>query len=207
MHINDILKVAVERKASDVHLKVGAHPVLRIDGRLQVLTEFKRMMQEDTIAMAFSMMSSRQKERFKHLLETDIAYSVPGMGRFRCNIFQQRGSVGLVLRLIPGQDSDLQGADAAGDSRKNLRGAAGSGAGHRDDRVGKVDLSGLHDRPHQHPAYRARHDHRGPDRVSAPRQEVDHQPARSRRRHQTVFHRSAVGHAAGPGRDSGRRDA
>jgi len=101
MHINDVLKVAVERKASDIHLKVGAHPVLRIDGRLQVLTEFKRMMQEDTIAMAFSMMSSRQKERFKHLLETDIAYSVPGMGRFRCNIFQQRGSVGLVLRLIP----------------------------------------------------------------------------------------------------------
>ena len=101
MHINDILKVAVERKASDIHIKVGAHPVLRIDGRLQVLTEFKRMMQEDTIAMAFSMMSSRQKEHFKHLLETDIAYSVPGMGRFRCNIFQQRGSVGLVLRLIP----------------------------------------------------------------------------------------------------------
>ena len=101
MHINDVLKVAVERKASDVHIKVGAHPVLRIDGRLQVLTEFKRMMQEDTIAMAFSMMSSRQKERFKHLLETDIAYSVPGLGRFRCNIFQQRGSVGLVLRLIP----------------------------------------------------------------------------------------------------------
>ena len=95
MHINDILKVAVERKASDVHLKVGAHPVLRMDGRLQVLTEFKRLMQEDTIAMAFSMMSSRQKERFKHNLETDIAYSVPGLGRFRCNIFQQRGSVGI----------------------------------------------------------------------------------------------------------------
>ncbi len=101
MHINDILKVAVERKASDVHLKVGAHPVVRIDGRLQLLTEFKRMMQEDTIAMAFSMMSSRQKERFKQAMEIDIAYSVPGLGRFRCNIFQQRGSVGLVLRLIP----------------------------------------------------------------------------------------------------------
>jgi len=101
MHINDILKVAVERKASDVHLKVGAHPVVRIDGKLQVMTEFKRMMQEDTIAMAFSMMSSRQKERFKQALEIDIAYSVPGLGRFRCNIFQQRGSVGLVLRLIP----------------------------------------------------------------------------------------------------------
>ncbi len=101
MHINDILKIGVERKASDVHLKVGAHPVVRIDGRLQVMTEFKRLMQEDTIAMAFSMMSSRQKEKFKQALETDIAYSVPGLGRFRVNIFQQRGSVGLVLRLIP----------------------------------------------------------------------------------------------------------
>lgn len=101
MHINDVLKVAVERKASDVHIKVGAHPVLRVDGRLNVLTEFKRLMQEDTIAMAFSMMSSRQKERFKQQLETDIAYSVPGLGRFRVAIFQQRGSVGLVARLIP----------------------------------------------------------------------------------------------------------
>ncbi len=101
MHINDILKVAAERKASDVHLKVGAHPILRIDGKLNVMTEFKRLMQEDTIAMAFSIMSSRQKERFKQDFEIDIAYSVPGLGRFRCNIFQQRGSVGLVLRLIP----------------------------------------------------------------------------------------------------------
>jgi len=101
VHINDILKVAAERKASDVHLKVGAHPILRIDGKLNVMTEFKRLMQEDTIAMAFSIMSSRQKERFKQDFEIDIAYSVPGLGRFRCNIFQQRGSVGLVLRLIP----------------------------------------------------------------------------------------------------------
>jgi len=101
MHINDVLKVAAERKASDVHIKVGAHPVVRVDGKLSLLTEFKRMMQEDTIAMAFSMMSSRQKERFKAQLETDIAYSVPGLGRFRVNIFQQRGSVGMVLRLIP----------------------------------------------------------------------------------------------------------
>ena len=101
MHINDILKVATERKASDVHLKVGAHPIVRIDGELIPLVEFKRLMQEDTIAMGFSMMSSQQKERFKQFLEIDIAYSVPGLGRFRCNIFQQRGSVGLVLRLIP----------------------------------------------------------------------------------------------------------
>lgn len=101
MHINDVLKIAAERKASDVHLKVGAHPLIRVDGQLVPLVEFKRLMQEDTIAMAFSMMSTQQKEKFKQFLEIDIAYSVPGLGRFRCNIFQQRGSVGLVLRLIP----------------------------------------------------------------------------------------------------------
>ena len=103
MNVNDLLKIAVERKASDLHLKVGSHPVLRIDGQLIPLAELKRLMQEDTIAMAFSMMNARQKQRFKDEFEIDIAYSVPGLGRFRCNIFQQRGTVGLVLRVIPGR--------------------------------------------------------------------------------------------------------
>ncbi len=103
MNVNDLLKIAVERKASDLHLKVGSHPVLRIDGKLMPLPELKRLMQEDTIAMAFSMMNARQKQRFKDEFEIDIAYSVPGLGRFRCNIFQQRGTVGLVLRVIPGR--------------------------------------------------------------------------------------------------------
>ena len=101
MHINDLLKLASERKASDLHLKVGSHPVLRINGELIPLVETKRLMQEDTIAMAFSIMSNRQKQKFKDNLEIDIAYSVPGLGRFRCNVFQQRGTVGLVLRVIP----------------------------------------------------------------------------------------------------------
>src|SRR5213596_2953239 len=101
MHIIDLLKISVERKASDLHLKVGAHPIIRVDGDLTPLVDLKRLMQEDTIAMAFSIMSSRQKEKFKNNFETDIAYSVPGLGRFRCNIFQQRGTVGMVLRVIP----------------------------------------------------------------------------------------------------------
>src|SRR5688572_8836870 len=101
MHINDLLKIASERKASDLHLKVGSHPVLRINGELVPLVETKRLMQEDTIAMAFSIMSNPQKQKFKDNLEIDIAYSVPGLGRFRCNVFQQRGTVGLVLRVIP----------------------------------------------------------------------------------------------------------
>ncbi len=101
MNINDLLKLAVERRASDLHVKVGSHPVIRVDGELQPLIDVKRLMQEDTVAMAFSMMNARQKQRFKEELELDIAYSVPGLGRFRCNVFQQRGSVGLVLRVIP----------------------------------------------------------------------------------------------------------
>jgi twitching motility protein PilT len=101
MHINDYLKTAIEKGASDLHLKVGSHPVIRIDGHLHPMVEQKRLMQEDTIAMAFSIMDAKQKEKFKTNLELDIAYSVPGLGRFRVNIFQQRGTVGIVARVIP----------------------------------------------------------------------------------------------------------
>ena len=101
MNINDLLKLAVERKASDVHLKVGGHPYIRVDGGLHPMQELKRLMQEDTLSMAYSIMNARQKQRFKEELDLDLAYQVPGLGRFRCNIFQQRGSVGLVLRIIP----------------------------------------------------------------------------------------------------------
>ena len=101
LHINDLLKIGSDRGASDLHLKVGSHPVIRVDGRLLPLTDQKRLMQEDTIAMAFSIMSARQKQKFKDNCELDMAYSVPGLGRFRCSVFQQRGTVGLVLRVIP----------------------------------------------------------------------------------------------------------
>jgi twitching motility protein PilT len=101
MNINDLLKVAVERGASDLHLKVGSHPVIRVDGTLYSLIEYNRLMQDDTAAMAYSIMNARQKQRFKEELEIDIGYSVPGLGRFRCNVFQQRGQMGLVLRVIP----------------------------------------------------------------------------------------------------------
>ncbi len=108
MHINDLLKSAAEKKASDLHLKVGSYPVIRVDGRLMAMTEHARLMQEDTIAMAFSIMSARQKQKFKENFEIDLAYSVPGLGRFRVNVFQQRGTVGLVLRMIPVRISTIR---------------------------------------------------------------------------------------------------
>lgn len=103
MNIDDLLKISVERGASDLHLKVGNHPVLRINGLLHPLVELKRLMQEDTIAMSFSIMNAQQKDRFKKEHEIDMAHSVPGLGRFRCNVFHQRGAIGMVLRVIPTQ--------------------------------------------------------------------------------------------------------
>lgn len=101
MNINDLLRIAIERDASDLHLKVGNHPIIRVHGELISLVELKRLVPEDTIAMAYSIMNTQQKEKFKRNMEIDMAYSVPGLGRFRCNIFYQRGAIGLVLRIIP----------------------------------------------------------------------------------------------------------
>jgi twitching motility protein PilT len=102
MHINELLTIVCEQGASDLHLKVGNHPIARIRGKLTPMPQFKRLVQEDTIAMAFAIMASdKQKGKFKENFDIDIAYSVPSLGRFRCNIFNQRGTVGLVLRVIP----------------------------------------------------------------------------------------------------------
>jgi twitching motility protein PilT len=65
------------------------------------MVEAQRLAGEDSLNMAFSMMNNRQKQRFNENSEIDIAYAVSGLGRFRCNIFQQRGTVGMVLRVIP----------------------------------------------------------------------------------------------------------
>jgi twitching motility protein PilT len=101
MNIDDLLRTAMERRASDLHLKVGNYPHLRIDGELVPLTDQPRISAEDMLTMAFSMMSARQKQKFKESSEIDMAYGVAGLGRFRVNVFQQRGHVGLVLRVIP----------------------------------------------------------------------------------------------------------
>ena len=101
MHIDELLRTAVERKASDLHLKVGNHPYLRIDGLLTPLSDIPRLNAETMLNMAFSMMSNRQKQKFKETAELDMAYGVAGLGRFRVNVFQQRGNLGLVLRVVP----------------------------------------------------------------------------------------------------------
>ena len=100
-HVNDLLRIAVEHGASDLHLKVGSYPMMRVRGELVPAANDRRLDHEDTDAMAAAVMSTGQRERFQDSQDVDLAYSVPGLGRFRCNVFQQRGSIGMVLRVIP----------------------------------------------------------------------------------------------------------
>jgi twitching motility protein PilT len=101
MTIDELLRTACENKSSDLHLKVGNYPYIRVDGELRPLNQFSRVSSEDMLNMAFSIMTNRQKQKFKEQTELDMAYGVAGLGRFRVNVFQQRGNVGMVLRVIP----------------------------------------------------------------------------------------------------------
>jgi twitching motility protein PilT len=111
MHINDLLRTAVERGASDLHLKVGAYPMMRVQGVLSPVSDEQKLDHEDVVAMSAAIMSASQAEKFVASQEVDLAYSVAGLGRFRCNIFQQRGTVGLVLRVIPMQIRTIEELD------------------------------------------------------------------------------------------------
>jgi len=101
MELNEILQIALRGGASDIHLKAGLPPMFRVDGSLVPLKDGKRLPPEEVARMAFGIMNEFQKEKFKASNEVDLAYGVPGLGRFRVNIFQQRGTIGAVLRVIP----------------------------------------------------------------------------------------------------------
>ncbi|WP_257462652.1 type IV pilus twitching motility protein PilT [Archangium lipolyticum] len=101
MELNEILQIALRGGASDIHLKAGLPPMFRVDGSLVPLKDGKRLPPEEVARMAFGIMNEFQKEKFKQSNEVDLAYGVPGLGRFRVNVFQQRGTVGAVLRVIP----------------------------------------------------------------------------------------------------------
>jgi len=92
--------MAMSFGASDIHLRAGSYPVIRVNGELRPVSGANRLTQDETLEMAFSMMSNRQKLHFKEAYEVDIGYGVSGLGRFRVNIFQQRNSIGIVARVI-----------------------------------------------------------------------------------------------------------
>ena len=101
MHVNDLLKIAVESGASDLHLKVGSYPMMRVRGTLMPATEDKRLDHEDMVAVTAAVLPTGHREKLNVNHEVDLAYSIAGLGRFRCNAFQQRGTIGMIFRVIP----------------------------------------------------------------------------------------------------------
>jgi twitching motility protein PilT len=99
LDLDQLLRNAVQLGASDVHIKVGSPPFLRIDGRLD-RTDLPAVSPVETERIAFAIMPKQRAEEFIGTSEADFAYSVSGLGRFRVNVMRQRGSVGLVLRRV-----------------------------------------------------------------------------------------------------------
>ena len=101
MVLNDILGMALKSNTSDIHLKAGLPPVFRIDGNLRPLPKAPRLTADAVRNMCEAIMNDRQKAKFEEMNEIDLAYGVPGLGRFRANVFMQRNSVSAVFRAIP----------------------------------------------------------------------------------------------------------
>jgi len=94
------LEEMVKTNASDLHLTVGAPPVVRVDGKLQRLN-YDSLTSEHTRKIAYSMLNEKQKLKFEQNSELDFSFGIEQMSRFRCNMFMQRGNVAVVLRQIP----------------------------------------------------------------------------------------------------------
>jgi twitching motility protein PilT len=101
MNLETLMRLMVSRGASDLHLKANAFPHIRVHGDLTPLAEYGKLGPEDPLMMAFGIMNNRQKQKFRDHAEADIGYGIKGLGRFRINVFQQRGSVSVSIRAIP----------------------------------------------------------------------------------------------------------
>jgi twitching motility protein PilT len=101
MELNEILTVAVKARGSDIHIKSGLPPVVRIDGTLRPIPNASRMSPDQMQRIAFGIMNEKQKTTFQDKLEMDLSYGVPGLGRFRVSVYMQRGTIGMVFRSIP----------------------------------------------------------------------------------------------------------
>jgi twitching motility protein PilT len=100
LRMDELMRVTIERGASDLHMCVGLPPMLRIDGRLTP-TEFPKLTPDEMKKLIYSILTDNQKERFEKNLELDFSHGLKGFGRFRINAFKQRGVIGTVLRAIP----------------------------------------------------------------------------------------------------------
>ncbi len=107
INIDDLLRIMVERGASDLHIKVGSAPMIRVDGELTPAT-YEILTAEKVRQLCESILTDEQKAKFIADKELDLAYSVPGLSRFRINIYLQRGTWGAAMRVIPSRPLTLE---------------------------------------------------------------------------------------------------
>jgi twitching motility protein PilT len=101
LHIDDLLHMLVESEASDLHLRVGEPPVMRILGDLKRVPGMPLLTDRDMYDLLYPVMTEERKVRFEQNMELDMSYAVPGLSRFRVNLFRQQGHIGAVMRVIP----------------------------------------------------------------------------------------------------------
>jgi twitching motility protein PilT len=100
MNLPDLLKATLELGGSDLHLSIGSPPQVRVDGHLRRL-QLPDLTPDVVKALSYSVLTDAQKKKFEETWELDMAFGLRGVGRFRCNVFNQKGAVGAVFRLIP----------------------------------------------------------------------------------------------------------
>lgn len=105
--MEELLNLMVQRGGSDLHISVGAPPKIRVDGKL-VDTEYEPLMPEATKKLIYSVIGPDQVAKFEKNFEIDFSFGVTNLGRFRTNVFMQRGSVAAVLRVIPFEVYDFE---------------------------------------------------------------------------------------------------
>ena len=106
--LDRVLAAARQLGVSDIHLKVGLPPVFRIKGELRTVRDVPPLSRETLQTFALDMMNDHQREIFENTWDLDLAYAAPGGGRYRVNVFQQRGHIGIAMRVIP---PDVPGFD------------------------------------------------------------------------------------------------
>ena len=178
----ELLKTTVDLQGSDLHLSINTPPQVRVHGKLQRL-DMPDLTPTETKQLAYSVMTDAQKKRFEETLELDFSFGIRGIARFRSNVFNQRGAVGAVYRLIPEQIKGFKELGPAAGAGDALRSSARARARHRSDGQRQVDDAGRDDRQDQQRAERAHPDDRRSDRVHPPAQGLPGESARSAQRH------------------------
>ncbi len=146
-HVNDLLSILMDRGGSDLHMSAGSPPQMRLNGRLVPIEGYSVLRPAELRAMVYDILSARQREEFEDTLELDASHPVAGRGRFRTNVFFQRGSVGVVMRAIPNQIASLEAlgmppvvAELAGKTRGLVLVTGATGTGKSTTLASMIDL-------------------------------------------------------------------